>query len=85
MSRARLRDDDSQKQYAFTDSLKVIISGACAVVIGLAWKDYIMNNLERLQPFLQTKLKINSHILSFVFMVALTLVLALIIHWQQKQ
>ena len=66
----------------FGQSMKVVISGACAVVIGLAWKDYIMDLIDKMHPVIVSKIGINPHILSFVFIVALTLILGFVIHRQ---
>ena len=76
--------EKQKKKVLFVDSFKIIVSGACAVVIGLAWKDYIMGVIEKIHPFVQSKIGINSHLLMLIFMILLTVVLGLIIHWQQS-
>ena len=60
--------------------MKLVVSGACAVVIGLAWKDYIMQEINSVSPWITTKMRINPHIVSFVFIVLLTIILGIIIH-----
>lgn len=46
-------------------------------------KDYIMDLIDKMHPVIVSKMGINPHILSFVFIVALTLVLGFVIHRQK--
>ena len=69
-----------QEKRSFAQSMKVIVSGACAVVIGLAWKDYILDEIKSISPFVQSKFNLNPHIISFLFIVLLTGGLSLVIH-----
>lgn len=78
MSEKQSNKDNDRK--SFVASMKIIVSGACAVVIGLAWKDYILSVINSVSPFLQNRLSLNPHVLSFIFIVGLTIVLSLLIH-----
>lgn len=62
------------------DNIKIVAAGACAVVIGLAWKDYIMDMIRMSRPFVTSRLKIHPHLVSLIFMIIMTVVLTLVIH-----
>lgn len=72
--------EETKERRSFVQSIKVIVSGACAVVIGLAWKDYILQEINSIAPLLQSKFKLNPHIISFLFIALLTIILSLVIH-----
>lgn len=62
------------------DNIRIVIAGACAVVIGLAWKDYIMEVIHASRPFVTRRLNIHPQLVSFLFIIVLTVVLIMVIH-----
>lgn len=73
-------DKSDTTQKSFIDEMKLVLSGASAVVIGLAWKDFVMHSVNSISPALEKSLRMNKHLIGFLFTVLLTIVLGLAIH-----